>query len=137
MAKNGSQCKILVFSFPLVPILVSFEANRGRGMKMGIHTVEKWKMKNFEQNTCYIPQKKAKNMHNSDSGRKSMNGIFFSLFQNFKIPFWKMALIGLGKCSKKKSHKIWDCLEHPLRNQKRSFTRGGSVTPPPPLVEYG
>ena len=30
-------------------------------------------MKNFEQNTCYIHQKKAKNIQNSDSGRTRVN----------------------------------------------------------------
>ena len=62
--------------------------------------------------------------------QRSQN-IFFSLFQNFKILFQKMASIGRGKWSKKQSHKIWACLEHTLRNQERSSTRGGS----PPLVD--
>ena len=34
--------------------------------------VKKWKIENFDQNSCYIPQKKAKNIWNSDSGRKRM-----------------------------------------------------------------
>ena len=34
--------------------------------------VEKQKFENFDQNPFYVPQKKAKNIENSDSGRKSM-----------------------------------------------------------------
>ena len=33
---------------------------------------KKWKFENFDQNSSYIPQRKAKNIWNSDSGRKSM-----------------------------------------------------------------
>ena len=35
-------------------------AARGRGMKLVIDTVKKWKFENFEQNMCYLPQKKVK-----------------------------------------------------------------------------
>ena len=68
---------------------------------------------------------------NSKGGTLMSEQSFFSLFQSFKILFWKMASIARGKCSKKQSHKIWACLEHPLRNQERSSTRGGSVNHPP------
>ena len=55
----------------------------------------------------------------------------FSVFQNFKSFFWKMASMGRGKCWKKQIHEIWAHLEHPLRNHERSSTRGGSVNHPP------
>ena len=46
---------------------------------------KKVKIKNFELYKCYIPQKKAKNMYNSDSGRKSTisskKKYFFRFFQ--------------------------------------------------------
>ena len=37
-------------------------APRGRGMKLVIDVAKKWKIENFEQTMCYVPQKKAKNM---------------------------------------------------------------------------
>ena len=37
-------------------------AARGRGMKLVINKAKNSKFKTFEQNTCYISQKKAKNM---------------------------------------------------------------------------
>ena len=36
--------------------------NRGRGIKLVINIAKKQKFENFEQNICYIPQKKAKNI---------------------------------------------------------------------------
>ena len=56
---------------------------------------------------------------------------FFSVFQNFKISFWKMASVERGKCWEKQTHEIWAHFEHPPRNHERSSTRGGSVNPLP------
>ena len=56
---------------------------------------------------------------------------FFSVFQNFKIFFWKMASMGRGKWWEKQTHEIWAHFEHPPRNHERSSTRGGSVNPLP------
>ena len=50
-------------------------AVRGRGKNFVIEkniTVKKWLFENFDQNSCYIPQKKAKNVQNSDLVEKSM-----------------------------------------------------------------
>ena len=48
--------------------MMSIFAARGRGMKLVIDVAKKQKIKNFEQTMCYVPQKKAKNMQNLDSG---------------------------------------------------------------------
>ena len=50
-------------------------AMRGQGKNLVFDRnsiVKKWKFENFDQNSCYILQKKAKNMYNANSGRKSM-----------------------------------------------------------------
>ena len=50
-------------------------AMRGQGKNLVFDRnsiVKKWKFENFDQNSCYIPQKKAKNMQNSDLVWKSM-----------------------------------------------------------------
>ena len=54
---------------------------------LGIFDPKKFKISNFELQKCYIPQKKAQNMYNKDSARKSnissKKNIFFSIFQFF------------------------------------------------------
>ena len=50
-------------------------AIRGQGKNLVIarnSIVKKGKFEKFDKNSYYIPQKKAKNMYNSDSGRKSV-----------------------------------------------------------------
>ena len=52
---------------------------------------KKSKIFNFELQKCYVPQKKAQTMQNSDSARKSMISfrkiIFFRIFTNFASKF--------------------------------------------------
>ena len=57
--------------------------------------------------------------------------IFFLIFQNFKIFFWKMASMGCVKCWKEQSHEIWAQSERPLRRHVRYPSRGGQLDPPP------
>ena len=102
---------------PLSGILLLLQAAELRRSKMKIFKQKKVKISNFELQKRYIPQKKAKNIYNSDSARKSVNfckkNIFFFNFSDFcdmlenplkfstfiflkvskKIP--KMALLGL------------------------------------------
>ena len=104
---------------PLSGILLLLQAAELRRSKMKIFKQKKVKISNFELQKRYIPQKKAKNIYNSDSARKSVNfckkNIFFFNFSDFrdmledplkfstfiflkvskKIP--KMALLGLIK----------------------------------------
>ena len=56
--------------------------------------------------------------------------IFFSIFQIFKIFFWKMASMGRNKCWKEQSHEIWAQSEHPLRRHMRYPSKGGPLPPP-------
>ena len=50
-----------------------------RGQELSWSTKEilqlrkKWKIENFEQNLCYVAQKKAKKIQNSDTSRKNKN----------------------------------------------------------------
>ena len=68
---------ISLISTQLPPISISHSFTAFQSMIMHIsfpwkfHSWKKWKFENFEQNTCYIPQKKAKNKYNSESGWKS------------------------------------------------------------------
>ena len=50
---------------------------------MKIFKQKKVKISNFELQERYIPQKKAKNMYNSDSARKSVNFAKKYIFFNF------------------------------------------------------
>ena len=69
--------------------LMIISAVRGRGTNLVIDKdfiVKKWKFENFDQNSCYIPQKKAKNMQNSDLVWKIMicnKKLEKNNFQNF------------------------------------------------------
>ena len=73
------------------PISISHSFTAFQSMIMHIsfpwkfHSWKKWKFENFEQNTCYIPQKKAKNKYNSESGWKSKILEKKNKFLNF---FW-------------------------------------------------
>ena len=59
---------ISLISTQLPPISISHSFTAFQSMIMHIsfpwkfHSWKKWKFENFEQNTCYIPQKKAKNI---------------------------------------------------------------------------
>ena len=71
------------------PISISHSFTAFQSMIMHIsfpwkfHSWKKWKFENFEQNTCYIPQKKAKKMLNSDSSRNST--IFWKKTKSFNF----------------------------------------------------
>ena len=114
---------------PLSGILLLLQAAELRLSKMKIFKQKKGKISNFELQKRYIPQKKAKNIYNSDSARKSVNfckkKYFFSIFLIFatcsRTPwnfrrsfFWKfqkknpkMALLGLIKHWKEQSQEFW------------------------------
>ena len=72
---------------PLSGILLLLQAAELRRSKMKIFKQKKVKISNFELQKRYIPQKKAKNIYNSDSARKSVNfckkNAFFSIFLIF------------------------------------------------------
>ena len=91
LSKRGSQWKILEFICQYIPktiFLMTILAVRGGGKNLVINRnfiVKKWKFENFEQNSCYIPQKKAKNKYNSESGWKSKILEKKNKFLNF---FW-------------------------------------------------
>ena len=72
---------------PLSGILLLLQAAELRRSKMKIFKQKKVKISNFELQKRYIPQKKAKNIYNSDSARKSVNfckkKFFFSIFLIF------------------------------------------------------
>ena len=69
---------------PLSGILLLLQAAELRRSKMKIFKQKKVKISNFELQKRYIPQKKAKNIYNSDSARKSVNfckkNFFFQFF---------------------------------------------------------
>ena len=72
---------------PLCSLFLPLQAAERRKSKMKIFKQKKVKISNFELQKRYIPQKKAKNIYNSDSARKSVNfckkKIFFSIFLIF------------------------------------------------------
>ena len=106
-------------------------AVKGWGIKLVIDhelIVKKWKFKNFDQILCYIPQKRAKNMKNSNLDEKSMiyckkfqknwfskflmlecSKMFFAIFQIFKIffkkwPQWNLTNVERNKVMKFELH---------------------------------
>ena len=64
-------------------ILLLLQAAELRRSKMKIFKQKKVKISNFELQKRYIPQKKAKNIYNSDSTRKSLNFGKKNFFFNF------------------------------------------------------
>ena len=73
---------------PLCGILLRLRAVKWRWSKMKIFKRKKVKISNFGLQKCYIPQKKAENIYNKDSARKSKisckkNRFFFSIFWFF------------------------------------------------------
>ena len=73
---------------PLSTILLMLGLAESRRLVTKNFQGKKVKIKNFELYKCYIPQKKAENMYNSDSGRKSTissKKSFFSDFFNFRV----------------------------------------------------
>ena len=72
---------------PLCGILLRLRAVKWRWSKMKIFKRKKVKISNFGLQKCYIPQKKAENIYNKDSARKSKisckKSNFFSIFRFF------------------------------------------------------
>ena len=65
-------------------------------MKLVIDTVKKWKFENFEQNMCYLPQKKVKKISK-----------IFPMSQWSEIFFYKKKISrGPRKYGKEQSHGI-------------------------------
>ena len=56
---------------PLCDILLRLRAAKWRWSKMKFFNPKKVEISNFELQKCYIPQKKAENIYNKDSARKS------------------------------------------------------------------
>ena len=69
---------------PLCDILLPQQAVKWRWSKIKFFKSKKAEISNFELQKCYIPQKKAENMYNKDSTRKSRISCkkldFFSIF---------------------------------------------------------
>ena len=75
---------------PLSTILLMLGLDESRRLATKNFQGKKVKIKNFELYKCYIPQKKAENMYNSDLGRKntiSSKKSFCSDFFNFRVIF--------------------------------------------------
>ena len=104
------QLSIETLNSPLSSIFLPLQAAKRRKSKFEIFKQKNLKISNFEQQERYIPQKKAKNMYNSDSARKSVifckKKYFFFNFSDFRDmledPLKFSTLIFL-KISKKKS----------------------------------
>ena len=80
-------------SSPLCGILLRLRAVKWRWSKMKIFKRKKVKISNFGLQKCYIPQKKAENIYNKDSARKSKISCkknfffrFFSFLPNARGP---------------------------------------------------
>ena len=120
---------------PLSGILLLLQAAELRRSKMKIFKQKKVKISNFELQKRYIPQKKAKNIYNSDSARKSVNFCkkkkFFSIFLIFatcsRTP-WNFRCSIFQKFQKKsKKWLCWD-LSNIERNKVMKF---GESSPNP------
>ena len=76
---------------PLSTILLMLGLDESRRLATKNFQGKKVKIKNFELYKCYIPQKKAENMYNSDSDRKKVQFLakenIFSNFFNFQVIF--------------------------------------------------
>ena len=115
---------------PLWGIFLRLWAVKWRRSKIKFFKPKKVKISNFELLKCFIPQKKAENMYNSDLARKSKisckkNNFFFSIFQFFtkgsRTPenFWrsifrnfqkkipKMTSLGPVRYWEEQSQKFW------------------------------
>ena len=72
---------------PLCGILLRLRAVKWRWSKMKIFKRKKVEISNFGLQKCYIPQKKAENIYNKDSARKSKisckKSNFFTIFWFF------------------------------------------------------
>ena len=75
----------------LCSILLRLRALKWRRSKIKFLKPKKVKISNFELQKCYIPQKKAENMYNKDSPRKSnisCKKLFFFRFFDFSPSAW-------------------------------------------------
>ena len=140
---------------PLSGILLLLQVAELRRSKIKIFKQKKVKISNFELQKRYIPQKKAKNIHNSDSARKSVNfckkKLFFSIFPIFatclRTPwnFWhsffenfkkysKNGFTGSYQTLKGTKSRILVNLGQILWKWQTIFDRAGHNGPPPRLV---
>ena len=114
---------------PLCGILLRLRAVIRRWSKMKFFKPKKVKISNFELQKCYISQKKAENIYNKDSARKSkisckkmhffFNFLIFCLmledprkFVTFNFPtlstkILKMACLASVWYQKEQSHEFW------------------------------
>ena len=110
-------------------ILLPLWAVKCRRSKIKFFKLKKVKISNFELLKCFIPQKKAENMYNSDLARKSKASckktIFFlifqfftkgsrtpenfwrSIFRNFQKKIPKMTSLGPVRYWEEQSQKFW------------------------------
>ena len=110
---------------PLSGILLLLQAAELWRSKMKIFKQKKVKISNFELQKRYIPQKKAKNIYNSDSARKSVNFCKkkekFSIFLIFaacsRTP-WNFRRLFFWKVSKKNSKNGFTGSYQTLRGTK-------------------
>ena len=86
-------------------ILLPLWAVKCRRSKIKFFKLKKVKISNFELLKCFIPQKKAENMYNSDLARKGKisckKNHFFSIFQFFTKGSRKFLTFNFPKLSKK------------------------------------
>ena len=138
---------------PLCGILLRLRAVKWRWSKMKIFKRKKVEISNFGLQKCYIPQKKAENIYNKDSARKSKisckKNIFFFDFSvfclmledprkfltpNFPTFSKKISKNGLsGICLVPKGTKSWILVSLALFLRKRQTVFGhlGHNAPPP------
>ena len=128
---------------PLCGILLRLRAVKWRWSKMKIFKRKKVKISNFGLQKCYIPQKKAENIYNKDSARKSKisckKSNFFMIFRflpnaqgppkifdaQFSDTFKKKSKNDLsGTCLVPKGTKSWILVSLALCLQKRQTVFG-------------
>ena len=106
-------------------ILLPLWAVKCRRSKIKFFKLKKVKISNFELLKCFIPQKKAENMYNSDLARKSKisckktNFFFdFSIFHQRLEDPWKFLTFNFPKLSKKNSKNDFSGTCQVLRGTK-------------------
>ena len=136
---------------PLCGILLWLRAVKWRWSKMKIFKRKKVKISNFGLQKCYIPQKKAENIYNKDSARKSKisckKSNFFFDFGNFCLmledprkfltlnfpqlskQILKMACLASVWYQKEQSHEFWWTSPYPCGNA-RLFAVIRAIMPP-------
>ena len=138
---------------PLCSILLRQQAVKWRRSKIKFSKSKKVETSNFELLKCFMPQKKAENMYNSDLARKSkisckkINSFFdFSIFHQRLEDPWKFLTFNFPKLSKKNSKndlsgtcqvlrgtksKVLGSLTLALRKWQMDLRWCGMIWPPP------